>query len=253
MTLLLNGKSHLCLGFCLILGGTFRIWNFWGPSLWLDEFATHWATSGTGLVDLWNRSVNYSAIPPLYFLVVKLSLSLFGKSEFALRLPSVLAGIMSIFLIYILGKKVFSKEAGILAAWCFSLHPWIIDTSQDARPYALAVFFAVLSSIALTALLQEIRLRNSLTYTLASTALIYSHYLFALFVFYQAAFWFWLALKRRHNERGKAIRLWLLCHATILILLLPAFFHGYLLWRRRAHLQYQIKIDPGYFPGDIWS
>lgn len=244
---LLRDKSYMSLWVCLIIGSTLRIWNFWKPSLWLDEFATSLAVSGHGSSgNFAERSVKYLLIPPTYFPFVKLSTILFGTSEFALRLPSVLAGIASILLVYLLGKKTLSQEAGLLAAWCFALNPWFIDQSQDARAYALAICLALLSSIALWRVMETVRIRDAVFLSLASAGLMHCQYIFIPFVAYQALFWFWIILRTNDGLRKILLKLWFATQIMTLLLLVPAFRHLYQLWLWRNDFKYEIKIDPGY-------
>ena len=132
-----------------------------------------------------------------------------AKSEFALRLPSVLAGIASIFLVFLLGRKTLSEEAGLLAAWCFALHPWFIDQSQDARAYALAICLALLSSIALWRVMERVRIRDAVFLALASAGLIHCQYIFAPFIAYQALFWLWSILRIKNAVKKRLLKFWL--------------------------------------------
>lgn len=55
--------------------------------------------------------------PPLYFWFECLSFALFGKvNEFTVRFPVSVMGFLSSFLVYFVGKKVISKEFGIISA-----------------------------------------------------------------------------------------------------------------------------------------
>jgi len=55
--------------------------------------------------------------PPLYFWIECLSFALFGKvTEFTVRFPVALMGFLSSFLVYFVGKKVVSKNFGIISS-----------------------------------------------------------------------------------------------------------------------------------------
>ena len=69
------------------LGVFLRLYNFWVPGLWLDEYGTWWIASGSWH-DVLSRGIAVGGQTPVYNLLVKLSLSLFGPTPFALRLPS---------------------------------------------------------------------------------------------------------------------------------------------------------------------
>ena len=247
MNRFLRNKSCLSLSVCLIVGSALRIWNFWKPSLWLDEFSTSWAvTSHVRVGDLAEKSVKYLLIPPTYFPLVKLSTILFGTSEFALRLPSVLAGMASIPLVYFLGKKTLSQEAGLMAAWCFAFHPWFINQSQDARAYALAICLALLSSIALWRVIETDRICDAVLLSLASAGLMHCQYIFTPFVVYQSLFWIWIILRSNDSASKRGMKLWFATQIMTLLLLAPAFRHLYQIWLWRNDFKYEIKIDSGY-------
>ena len=242
-----NGKSYLCLGLCLILGSTIRIWNFWESSLWLDEFATHWAAAAPSAGECWERSLNFLANSPFYFFIVRISVLTFGESEFALRLPSVLAGIFSIYLVYLLGRKAFSDETTLMAAWCFALHPWFIDQSQNARAYSLAVCFTLFASLSFFRAFDSRKIPDVLLYATASACLIYLQFLFALFVVFQSVFWLYLIIISKEATRREAFKPWLFAQLAMAVLISPILSQVHRIWLRRQGLQYQIKTDIPYF------
>ena len=47
---------------------------------------------------------------------IALSVLLFGLSDYALRLPAAVFGILTILLIYFVGQQVFDRRVGLLAA-----------------------------------------------------------------------------------------------------------------------------------------
>ncbi|MBI3133807.1 MAG: glycosyltransferase family 39 protein [Bacteroidetes bacterium] len=73
----------------------------------------------------------------------KIWTSFFGTSELALRLPFVLFGTASIFLIFLLGKTWFNRQTGIYAAAILSVLYFPIIQSELARPYSPGLFIAL--------------------------------------------------------------------------------------------------------------
>ncbi len=70
-----------------------------------------------------------------------------SPAEFYLlgRFLSVAYAIMSIPLLYLLGRKAFGKPVGLLGAWLFVFYPLAISQSQLVRTDSVAVFLGVLS------------------------------------------------------------------------------------------------------------
>jgi hypothetical protein len=105
-------------------------------SLWLDEFHTlyHAAQPDLGALFSGLRADNH---PPLSFLLVRVSRALCGESEFALRLPSVLAGAAGVLVAARITRRLSGARvlwAGPLLAAASALH---VAASAEARMYAL--------------------------------------------------------------------------------------------------------------------
>ncbi len=73
--------------------------------------------------------------------------SLVGTSEFALRIPFVVCGLLSVLLVYILGLRWHGKNAGLFAAGLMAVLYFPVLQSEFARPYAPGLFFTLLSAL----------------------------------------------------------------------------------------------------------
>lgn len=102
-------------------------------SLWLDEAVTAKVVMSYDYSEIINKFSPTDFHPPLYYLFMKAWTNIFGYSEIALRMPSVLFCLMSGYFIYLI--------SGIWAATFFLLNPLVIYYSQDARMYMMATFF----------------------------------------------------------------------------------------------------------------
>ena len=60
--------------------------------------------------------VKYFEKPPLLYWLNALSFSVFGQNEFAARFPCALAGLLTILFTYWLGRELFNRRVGIIAA-----------------------------------------------------------------------------------------------------------------------------------------
>ena len=79
----------------------------------------------------------------LFSFLSKLSIHLFGVSEFALRLPSILAGAAFVLGVFALLQSVRSPVVRWIALVALALHPLVLDFSVAARGYGLAIAFLV--------------------------------------------------------------------------------------------------------------
>jgi mannosyltransferase len=141
----IRSLAWLLAGF-LCVGSVLRIYNFWIPGLWIDEYGTWWAVTNGGWSDLVQRVTRIHCQSPFYYSLTKLSVDHLGPSPFALRLPSILAGIGVVGLAYPLGHAIFQqRHAALLTLATFSVHDRLIWYSQEARPYSLTLFCTMLS------------------------------------------------------------------------------------------------------------
>jgi len=77
--------------------------------------------------------------PGLYIYATVPSVWLFGINEFATRLPSAIAGIISVYLVYLLCKKLFTSKIAFFASFSLAINPWHIHFSRGAWEANLAL------------------------------------------------------------------------------------------------------------------
>lgn len=129
--------------------------------------------------------------PPLIHLLVHFEI-LVSRAEWWLRLgAAVIPGLVTIWGLYALGARLFSKKVGLIAALFLATSSFHIFYSQELRPYSLPAMFGVLSWLVLVewANAQKSTQKKSLT-TVATFAILtllglYSSYLYPFFFFAQ--------------------------------------------------------------------
>ena len=149
-------------------------------SLWLDETVTYWSVC-KGL----RTAIARSQFPPgqqfVYTMIAALAIRIGGPSEVALRLPSLIATVLTAWLLFQLGKALFDRETGILAVLVFtSLHVVAREAAVNARPYAIGLLLVVAAMLQLVRWLLSGRLRNMVAFVVLSAAIPYLHYLFVV-------------------------------------------------------------------------
>lgn len=99
---------------------------------------------------LWFKAFGEYKLPTMIYLISG-SMAIFGKTEFAVRLPSVLAGTLSIplffFLLYLLVQRIKDKKLQLLpyiAAVMLAFTPWHIHFSRGGFEATIALFFTLL-------------------------------------------------------------------------------------------------------------
>ena len=166
------------LALALLAGAVLRLRTLGEAGLWTDELVSWWAASSDSVGELLTRCADCMAIPPASLLLQHASVGAFGKSEWALRLPSALAGIAAILVVFLAGRRMFGAEAGAVAAAVLSIHPAHLWFSADARPYALAVLLAAASIWAFHELTRDGSWRNVIVYAGATAGLLHLQFVF---------------------------------------------------------------------------
>ena len=107
--------------FIIVLAALLRLYQLGLPSLWFDESFTWY------IVRLpWGQvleTILPGTTPPVYYMSTKVIFDLLGDSEVSLRLISAIAGIVSMYLAWLLGKQAAGRLGGWAGAWLVGVHP----------------------------------------------------------------------------------------------------------------------------------
>ncbi|MDO3702332.1 glycosyltransferase family 39 protein [Micromonospora sp. C28SCA-DRY-2] len=122
--------------------------------LWRDELAT-WSAATRSVGDLVRLTGTIDAATGPYYLLMHGWVTVFGDSVTALRLPAVLAMAAAAGLVALLGQRLGDARAGLLGGLLFAVLPGTSRYGQEARPYALATFLAVLATLLLVEALRR--------------------------------------------------------------------------------------------------
>src|SRR5262245_35845327 len=127
--------------------------NLGGPSLWdIDEghnaeAAREMLECGSWVVPTFNFELRTDKPALLYWLQI-LAYQLFGVSEFAARLPSALAALLTVLLTYELGRRQFGLGVGLLAGLIVASTLLFAAAAHFANPDALLNTFTLLTMLA---------------------------------------------------------------------------------------------------------
>lgn len=199
-------------------------------SLWIDEFFTLDIAREPSAAAVWNR-MHAELQPPLYFILTHFSVHAFGASEFALRLPSALCGIVTVPLVFVVAQRLYSHREGILAAAFTTILLQPIAYSQEARNYAMVVALTLAATACWLPLLEglfaEKRLRPGLAlgYVLLAAASCYTHYFGLLLIGCQGGFALLYACLKR--EKIAAVLLLYVAVALAYLPWMPSFVHHF--------------------------
>lgn len=183
-------SNYLLLSIFVLLGSYLRFYKLGDTSFWIDEILTA-KSAQTSFYNIIFEEFR----PPFHIVLTKIFLYL-GHSESIIRLPSVISGIFGIFAIYLLGKKVFSSNVGLVGAFLLSISVFHIYYSQDARYYSHMVFFTLMSLYFLFEILEKNHRKYWMGFFLFSLLNIYNHYFGFLITFLEILY---LSIIKRKN------------------------------------------------------
>jgi len=238
--------------FFSIVGLLLRLNNLSSRSLWTDEFYTYFNASGNGvsianfiagiasapkptllkagevkvflksnpdktIKDVTAGLLRNDTHPPFYFWVMFYWLRCFGESVFSVRFFSLLAGILSIPLAYLLSRYLFNEGAAIFTALFVSISAFCVRYSQEGRSYSLAMSLALLSCLLVLKLEKDNRGGGNIFWLAFVNALgILTHYFYALIVISQ-----FIYCTFAHRKNSAALDKFYLAFLLSLLLLSP--------------------------------
>jgi hypothetical protein len=207
------------------LGLTVRVYQLARQGLWIDEgySVTLAGLSPAGII----AGTAADQHPPLYYLLLHGWLSLVGRSEFAVRFLSVAAGLLSLSVLYALGRRLSSARLGLWSALLLALSPIYIQYSQEARMYALLALLGLLSVYTLRRWLEQPSIGRGTLYVLPTAAALYTHNLAVFLLPFEAMWAIAWAITRRDSSGyrpaldSQQLGGWFVCQAAIALLWLP--------------------------------
>jgi mannosyltransferase len=156
------------------MGAALRLYALGAKSFWLDEIASvviarmpgnsfwHW---------LWTDEGNMA----LYYVMLRPWLQI-HMGEATIRLLSVLPGIASIPVMYLLGRQLFGRGVGLLTALLLAVSTCAVVYSQEARGYSWLLLGVIVSTCLFARLIARPSYLMATAYALAAGVTFYFHY-----------------------------------------------------------------------------
>ncbi len=88
--------------------------------------------------------------PPMYVYLTVPSVAVFGLTEFAVRLPAAIIGVLSVLMTYLLVNEFFvawrhRKQIALVSAFLLAISPWHLQFSRAAFEGNVGLFFLILA------------------------------------------------------------------------------------------------------------
>lgn len=194
-----------------ILGMAFlaRIVALDAQGLWRDE-VDQWRFALQPWGEMLQNFIRPGWNGPLYSPLMRVWIALTGDSAFAMRYFSLLWGVASVALLYVLVKRMVDERAALWSALLLALSPYMVWYAQEIKMYTWTPMLVLLALYTLDRACTGPGWRWWVTALIATTLAFYSHLLAALLIPVEVL-WFWLH-PRRHERawRGGAVTLGLL-------------------------------------------
>jgi len=210
--------------FILFVAIGLRFYHLDFQSFWLDEVLTMNDTDPKLTFSQFYDSVLFwEAFPHLYFFLLKYFLLFFGYTTMVARIFSAIIGVFGVYSIYLLGKELFNKRTGQIAALLLSVSIYHISYSQEARPYGMLFLFTVLSFYRLVILIKKPNYRNAIYFGIFSGLMINSHFFGFLTILSQGIILLLFFLKTPFHNKKTLFKSLFVSAIIIFLLILPTY------------------------------
>ncbi|HNX07788.1 MAG TPA: glycosyltransferase family 39 protein [Bacteroidales bacterium] len=161
-----------------------RFYDFFAIPYTHDEFSALFRTRFDTFTELINKGVIVDTLPAGVQVFLFYWIKLFGEAEWVVKLPFLLCGVCSVYLVYKVAKKWYNETVALITAAFVASLQYTVFYSQVARPYISGLFFSLLMVNALTNLIKTPEKRyylNCLVFILAAAACAYNHHFSLVF------------------------------------------------------------------------
>jgi mannosyltransferase len=216
-------RLHLWILLTTLLAFGLRLYAIDRQDIWGDEAFSIWL-SGRPLSEVIAGGADTH--PPFYPLLLFIWLRLAGLSPLAVRVLSACIGTLTVPVVYALGRRVFGRPTGTVAALLAAVSPVLVYYAQETRMYGLVV---LLSAVSVYWALQMLRDRVGssrggrspwppVAYILATLGAVYTHY-YSFFVVLAENLVLVIAFWRQ--RRRTALLRWLAAQGIIALAYVP--------------------------------
>lgn len=171
----------------VLLGFALRVYRLDYQSLWYDE-AFSVELAGKGIAAITGLLSTVENHPPLHFYALHFWMRLAGQSEFAVRYLSLGSGLLTIPLVYVIGRRLLGSHVTAAATLLVAISPLQVYYSQETRMYSLATALTMLAAYALLRALHDNSIPAWATCAGANLLALYTHYYTALVIAFELLF-----------------------------------------------------------------
>ncbi len=177
--------------------------------MWRDE-VDQWRFAQETWSVLWSRFSQIGWNGPLYSPMLRLWIGVTGNSVYALRYFSLIWSLLSVALVYALGRRLFNDKTAWVTAILMAFSPYMIWYAQEVKMYAWVPFLVLIILYTFEKARDRHWLRWGGAIVVLMTLLVYSHILGPLLI---PVLIVWFIAQRRRN-----LRVWAGMAAILIVL-----------------------------------
>ena len=214
--------------------------------LWTDELFSRYYVDLFGLKFLWTTGFAHENSPPLYYMAIDGWMHLFGAGEAAMRSLSLVASVLTLPLIYLIGRELSDPRRGLIATLIFALSPMQVGFAQEARTYALLLIPIGMVLLAVARLLRrDLRYRVLCLYGTGAITALYCHATAVIFIAACNIVVIGAILSDRLFNRSVALTRWIIINALVGLAAVPELVAIVVMGRDGI----RNRMDPAFPPG----
>jgi 4-amino-4-deoxy-L-arabinose transferase-like glycosyltransferase len=198
---------------------------------WFDYLAADEQTGPVqwfGSIPAW-ANLSFHDAPPLVFAMQKLSFSLFGDNSVAARLPFVLSFIATVYVVFLIGREMYSKMAGYIGSGVMSIASISILAANGGYLEGIEILFISLSVFFWVRYLKSAESKYILLFGVVMGFAILCKYTAGFLII---SFFLHLILFRRSEFKKKNVYLAML---LLLIVITPVIVYNISVFSSRGH------------------
>jgi mannosyltransferase len=198
----------------IVLAAALRLIRLGAQSLWVDEILTLIVATpkpGFPLGQLLLHNIH----GPLHTFVVAMMRQV-SEDDAWLRLPSAIAGVLSVPLLYLWVRPRLGSRVALWSGLLLAVNPLHLHYSQELRNYAFAVCFVLASCVLLDRLCERWSVGRAAAFAVCAAAAVLCNFS-ACFAFIVQA----LVFVKSSASRGRAVARWALITAMVALITSP--------------------------------
>jgi 4-amino-4-deoxy-L-arabinose transferase-like glycosyltransferase len=238
----------------VVLAAILRLATLDEQSFWYDEAFTPVHVLHNGLGATLRAVLHSENTPPLWYVIAWLDVRVLGDGALALRLPSALAGVLTVPVVWAIGEQLagppiedrpaIGRRVALIGAAIVAVNPLLVWYSQEARAYGLFVLFSALAMLCFVRAAREPTSGRFAAFALSGSLALLTHY-FAVFLLLGMVLWL-LREPRLRRPALPAIGALALVGCALLPLISTQGGHG-TQWIGRWALSSRLQAIPQYY------